>query len=182
MEGQITDEGVEVEIHNLMMQEDSVPFCFKAFQFIKQNLRNISKGKDEQPVGCHTVSMDTSQQSSQVFDDPIARVLDDVCCKSSSPLANHVPENNVDNNLIQKLTSLSCLTYFLQSSHQCLQSYEEIDKGDFCSVWNQQQSLVMLEIQDPFDSLLQSPKKDNTDVRKILISSYEDHLDRAVTC
>ena len=87
---------MKAEIHDLMMQEDSVPFCFEEFQFIKQNLRNISQEKDEKPVGCHTVSMYTSQQSSQVFDDPIARVLDDVCCKNSSPLANHVPEKNVD--------------------------------------------------------------------------------------
>ena len=60
IEGRITDEGVEAEIHDLMMQEDSVPFCFEAFQFIRQNLRNISQEKDEQPVGCQTVSMDTS--------------------------------------------------------------------------------------------------------------------------
>jgi len=81
--------------------------------------------------------MDTSQQSSQVFDDPIARVLDDVGFKSSSPLANHVTEENVDNNMIQRSPSLSCLTDFsLQSPYQGLQSYEEIDKGYFCSVWN----------------------------------------------
>ena len=121
IEGQIADESVEDEIHDLMMQEDFVPFCFEAFQFIRQNLRNISQEKDEQPVGCHTVSMDTSQQSSQVFDDPIACVLDDVCYKSSSPLVNHVPEKNVDNNLIQKSPSLSCLTGFsLQIPYQDL--------------------------------------------------------------
>jgi len=124
--------------------------------------------------------MDTSQQSSQIFDDPIAHVLDDVFCKSSSPLANIVPNNNVDNNVIQKSPSLSCLTdCSLHTPHQGLQSYEEIDKGDFCSVWNQQQSLVIHEIQDPFDSLLLSPKKDNTYVRKILIFSYKDYLDQS---
>ena len=48
------------EIHDLMMQEDSVPFCFEAFQFIRQNLRNISKENDEQLVKCHIVLMDTS--------------------------------------------------------------------------------------------------------------------------
>ena len=31
IEGQITDEVVEDEIHDLMMQEDSIPFCFEAF-------------------------------------------------------------------------------------------------------------------------------------------------------
>ena len=35
IEVQITDEVVEAEIHGLMMQEDFVPFCFEAFQFIK---------------------------------------------------------------------------------------------------------------------------------------------------
>lgn len=107
-------------------------------------------------------------------------MLDDVCCKSSSPLANHVLEKNVDNNLIQNSPSLSCLTYCsLHSPYQGLQSYEEIDKGDFCSVWNQQKNLVIHEIQDPFDNLLLSTKKYNTNVWKILISSYEDYLDQS---
>ena len=50
-------------------------------------------------------------------------------------------------------------------------------KDTFCSVCNQQRSLVFHEFQDPFDSLLQSPKKHSTDVREVLISSYEDYLD-----
>ena len=54
LEGQITDEGMAAEIHDLMMQEDSMPFCFEAFQFIRQNLRKISQEKDEQLEGCHT--------------------------------------------------------------------------------------------------------------------------------
>lgn len=75
---------------------------------------------------------------------------------------------------------MSFLTDFsLQSSDQSLQSYEEIDKGYFCSVWNQQFSLAIHEIQDLFDSLLLSLKKDNTNVRKILISNYEDYLDQS---
>ena len=45
IEDQIIDEGVEAGIHDLMMQEDFVPFCFEEFQFIRQNLRNISKEK-----------------------------------------------------------------------------------------------------------------------------------------
>ena len=60
VEGQITDEGVAAEINDLMMQEDFVPFYFEAFHFIRLNLRNISKEKYEQPVGCHIVLMDTS--------------------------------------------------------------------------------------------------------------------------
>jgi len=180
IKGQITDEGEAVEIHDLMMQEDSVPFCYEAFQFIRQNIHNISKEKDEQPIGNHTVSIDTLQQYPQVFDDPFAHVLDSVCCKNSSPSANHVIKENVDNNMIPRPPSLSCLMDFsLQSSDQSLQSYEEIDKGDFCSDWKQQQSLVLHKIQDPFDSLLQSSENDNPGVRKGSISSYEDYLDQS---
>ena len=101
IEGQITDEVVEDEIHDLMMQEDSVPFCFEAFHFIKQNLRNISQEKEEQPVGCLKISMDTSQQSSQVFDDPISDVLDDVCSQSLSPLTLCKVETCADIDLIR---------------------------------------------------------------------------------
>ena len=106
-------------------------------------------------------------------------MLDSVCSKNPSPSAKHVTKENVDNHLFQGSPSLPCLIYCsFHSPYQILHSYEEIDKGGFGFVWNQQQSLVLHEIQDPFDSLLLSPKKDNTDVRKILISSYEDYLDQ----
>ncbi len=52
IQGQITDEGEAAEIHYLMMQEDSIPLCYEAFQFIRQNLRNIPKGKDDSSVNC----------------------------------------------------------------------------------------------------------------------------------
>lgn len=105
-------------------------------------------------------------------------MLDSICCKTSSPSANHETKENVDNHLFQGSPSLSCLTdCSFHSPYQTLQSYEEIEKGGFGSIWNQQQSLVLHEIQDPFDRLLQSSEKDSADVRKSLISSYEDHLD-----
>lgn len=131
IQGQITDEGEVAEIHDLMMQEDYVPLCYEEFQFIRQNIHNISKGKDEHLIGCHTVSIDTSQQSPQVFDDHFAHVLDSVCRKNSSPSANHVIKENADSNMIPRPPSLSCLIDFsLQSLDRSFQSYEEIDKGD----------------------------------------------------
>ena len=94
---------------------------FRSISVHKAESSYISQEKDEQPVGCQEVSMDTSNQSSQTFYDPIARVLDDVCYKNSSSLANHVSEKNVDDNLIQRSPSLSCLTDFsLQSLYQDL--------------------------------------------------------------
>ena len=107
-------------------------------------------------------------------------MLNDSCCKIPSPLANHVPEKNVNNNLIRQPTSLSCSTdVSLQSPYQGLRSYEETNEEYFCFVRDHQQSLVIHEFQDPFDSSLQSPKKNNADVRKILISSYGDYLDQS---
>ena len=43
IEGQITDKGLEAETYDRMMQDDSVPLCFEAFQFLNQNFHNISK-------------------------------------------------------------------------------------------------------------------------------------------
>ena len=57
-----------------------------------------------QPVKSHVVSLETMenrlQQYFQVFHEPIADVLDDICSKSPSPLANCEPEKSVDINLI----------------------------------------------------------------------------------
>ena len=96
-----------------MMQYDFVPLHFETFKFLKKNFHNISKAKDEQPVECHAVSLKLMEnrlhQSFQVFRDPIVDVLDDICSKIPSPLANYEPEKNVDINLIQQPTSLSCL-------------------------------------------------------------------------
>ena len=61
IQGPITNEGEAAKMHDLMMQEDFVPLRYEAFQFLRKNLHNISKEKDEQPIGCHTVSIDTSQ-------------------------------------------------------------------------------------------------------------------------
>ena len=105
-------------------------------------------------------------------------MLNDVFCKFPSPLANHVSEKSVDSNFIRKSTSLSCSTgVSLLSSYQGLQSYEETNEEEFFFSWDHQQRLVIHEFQDPFVNWLQSSEKDSTDVRKILISRYEDYLE-----
>lgn len=70
IECQVADEGLEIETYDQTMQDDSVPLCFEAFQFLKQNFHNISKEKDGQAIECHAVSlkpMDTFQQSFKFF-------------------------------------------------------------------------------------------------------------------
>ena len=114
IQGQITDEGEATEIHDSMMQEDFVPLCYEAFQFIRQNLHNISKEKDEQPIGCHTVSIDTSQHSPQVFDDPFAHVLDSVCYKNSSPSTNHVTKEKLEESHQDAQETFSRIKIFVQ--------------------------------------------------------------------
>ena len=124
--------------------------------------------------------MDTFQQSFQVFHDPIADVLDDICSKSPSPLANCEPEKSVDINLIRQPTSLFCsLGVSLQSPYHDLQSYQESNEEDFCFVFYYQEKIVIHEFQDPFVNLLQSLKKESTDVRKIFKPRYEDYLEHS---
>ena len=91
-----------------------------------------------------------------------------------------MPEKNVDNNFIRKSTSLSCSSdVSLQSPYQDLQSYKETNEEDFFFVPNHQEGLVIHEFQDPFDSLLQSSKRDSSEVRKSLRSRYGDYLDQS---
>lgn len=49
---------MEAETCDKMMQDDSVPLYFEAFQYLKENFHNISKTKDEQPVESHAVSLE----------------------------------------------------------------------------------------------------------------------------
>lgn len=115
---------MEDEIHDVMMQEDSIPFCFKTFQFIRQNLHTISQENDEQLEGCHTFLMDTLHQSFQVFHDPIADVLDEFCSQSLSPFTMCELETCADMNLIRQLVSLSfSAEVSSQGSDQSLHSW-----------------------------------------------------------
>ena len=132
------------------MQDEFVPLWFKTFQFLKKPFHNISKEKDEQPIECHAVSLklieNRLQQSLQAFHDPIANVLDDICSKIPSPLANYELEKNVDINLIRQLTSLSCSAgVSLQSSYQDLQTYQESNEKYFCFFVDHQEKIVIHE-------------------------------------
>ena len=89
-----------------MMQDDSIPFCFESFQFLKENLHSISS--NEQPVESHAISSKPIENGlQQYFHDPIVDVLDDFCSQSPSPLTTCELETCADINLIQQLVSLS---------------------------------------------------------------------------
>ena len=99
---QVVDEDSEARTYDQMMQDDSVPLCFESFQVLKGILHSISS--NEQPVENHAKSLEpiqnVLQQYFQVFHDPIADVLDDVCSQSPSPLANCELERSIDTSLI----------------------------------------------------------------------------------
>ena len=155
IEGQIIDEAVEDEKHDLMIPEDSIPFCFEAFQFIRQNLHKISQEKDEQLEGCHTFSMDTLQQSFQVFHDPIADVLDEVCSQSLSPLTCEL-ETCADMNLIRQPVSLSFLAEVSsQGSDQSLRSWYEETRSNLLD----ELSSSVLEFHDPYAVFLEADRE-----------------------
>jgi len=142
IEGQITDEAVEDEIHDVMMQEDSIPFCFETFQFIRQNLRTISQEKDE--------------QSCQVFHDPIADVLDEVCSQSLSPFTMCELETCADMNLIRQPVSLSfSAEVSSQGSDQSLHSWYEEKRSNPLD----ELSYSVLEFQDPYAVFLEADRE-----------------------
>ena len=135
-----------------MIQEDSIPFCFEAFQFIRQNSHKISQEKDEQLEGCHTFSMDTLQQSFQVFHDPIADVLDEVCSQSLSPLTTCELETCADMNLIrQPFSFLVSEEVSSQGSDQSLHSWYEEKRSNPLD----ELSSSVLEFQDPYAVFLE---------------------------
>jgi len=156
IEGQITDEGIAAEIHDVMMQEDSIPFCFEAFQFIRQNFHIISQEKDEQLEGCHTFSMDTLQQSFQVFHDPIADVLDEFCSQNLSPLSTCELETCSDMNFIrQPVSSSFSVGVSSQGSDQSLHLWYEEKRSNPLD----ELSSSVHEFQDPYAVFLEADKE-----------------------
>jgi len=132
-----------------MTPDDSVPFCFESFQFLKGKLHNISS--NVQHVGNHVISSETIenglQQCFQIFHDPIADVLDYVCSQSPSPLATYELETCIDTNLIWKPDSLSFSTgVSSQSSNQSLHSWYEEKKSNPLD----ELSPSVHEFQDPY--------------------------------
>ena len=123
---QVADESME------MIQEDSLPFCFESFQFLKGNFHSPSSVKNEQHVGNHIITMEPIenglQQSFQIFHDPIADVLDEVCSQSLSPLTTCELETCADMSLIRQPVSFSfSIEVSSQGSDQSLHSwYEEM--------------------------------------------------------
>ena len=155
---QVADEDLEVGTYDQMIQDDSVPFCFESFQFLKGKLHSISS--NEQPVGNHVISSEPIenglQQYFQVFQNPIADVLDDVCSQSLSPLSTGELETCADINLIRQLVSLSFLAgVSSQSSKQSLHSwYEEKRSNPLDEI-----SPSVHELQDPYAVFLEADRE-----------------------
>ena len=100
--------------------------------------------------------MDTLQQSFQVFHDPIADVLDEVCSQSLSPLTTCELETCADMNLIRHPVSLSfSAKVSSQGSDQSLHSwYEETRSNPLHEL-----SSSVLEFQDPYAVFLESDRE-----------------------
>ena len=62
---QVADEDLEAGPYDQMMHDDSVPFCFESFQFLKGNLHSIYSIKDEQPVENHAISLEPIENGLQ---------------------------------------------------------------------------------------------------------------------
>ena len=139
-----------------MIQDDSIPFCFESFQFLKGKLHSKSSVKNEQHVGNHVITLEPRenglQQSFQVFHDPIADVLDEVCSQSLSPLTTCELETCVDMNLIWQPVSLSfSAEVSSQGSDQSVHSWYEKKRSNPLD----ELSSSVLEFQDPYAVFLE---------------------------
>jgi hypothetical protein len=78
-EGQTSDEIMKPETSDELIHLDSFPLCFNSFQILRGNLGQIL-------VESHSVSQEVPVEPmaplSKAFYDPIAEVLDDLCCQS----------------------------------------------------------------------------------------------------
>lgn len=93
------------------------------------------------------------QQYFQVFHDPIADVLDHICSKSLSTLANYELEKSANINFIRQPVSLSFSAgVSLQSSSKDLQSYQESNEEYFCFVFDHQEKLFIHEFRILFST------------------------------
>ena len=96
--------------------------------------------------------MDTLQQSYQVFHDPIADVLDEVCSQSLSPLTTCELETCADMNLIRQPVSLSfSAEVSSQGSDQSLHSWCEGKRSNPLD----KLSSSVIEFQDPYAVFLE---------------------------
>ena len=96
--------------------------------------------------------MDTLQQSFQVFHDPIADVLDEVCSPNISPLITCELETCADMNLIRQPVSLSFLAEVSsQGSDQSLYSWYEEKRSNPLG----ELSSSVLKFHDPYAVFLE---------------------------
>ena len=86
LECQISDEIIESETDDELIQFDSMPLCFNLFQIVKGNIGHIvvdNHGRN------HEVSVEPMLQPSKTLHDPIDDMLDGLCFQSQFPLTRN---------------------------------------------------------------------------------------------
>jgi hypothetical protein len=83
---------IDFQTTDELMQYNFVPLSFNSFQFLKENVANISESRIGKPIENHVVTLESlqpMQQSFQFLQDPIVDVLDDLCSQSHVPFASY---------------------------------------------------------------------------------------------
>lgn len=171
---QVADEDMEADTYDQMIQEGSLPFCFESFQLLKGNLHSTSLVKNEQHVGNHVITLEPIenglQQSFQVFHDPIADVLDEVCSQSLSPWTIYEIETCIDTNLIRQPVSFSfSAEVSSQGSDQSLHSWYEEKRSNPLD----ELSSSVFEFQDPYEMFLEVDRESISFNRSVSKLSWE---------
>jgi hypothetical protein len=144
-EGQTSDEIMKPETSDELIHLDSLPLCFNSFQILRGNLGQILV---ESHSVSHEVPVEPMAPLSKAFYDPIADVLDDLCCQIHFPSSIYRLKRCYDIDMIRQSTTGTCsVEVSFQNPPEHLQPYQEVheDANNITTTSNHEVELVKFE-------------------------------------
>jgi hypothetical protein len=125
---QILDESLEPETNYDLIQNNSVPLCFKSFQVLKETLGQVVKDKF---IEGQEISVESMQQSFRSFQDPIVDRLDGLCGHNHSSFTSHEIKRYYDIDMIkQSVTGVCSAKASFQNPSERLQPCQEMHEDE----------------------------------------------------
>jgi hypothetical protein len=143
--GQNSDENTKPGTGNELIHFDSLPLCFSSFQTLKGNLGQILV---EDHSVSHEMPAEQIPQSSKIFYDPIANMLDRLCFQSQFSFTPNDFKNCYDMDMIRQSATGVCSTEVsFQNPSEKLQPCQEVheDANSITTTSNHEIELVKFE-------------------------------------
>jgi hypothetical protein len=115
---------IDLQTEDELMHYNSIPLTFNSFQFLKKIFNHVM---DDKHTENQEFVLEPIKQSSQSMQDPIADVLDDLCCQSHGSFSSYELKSSYDIDMIRQSLSWSVSAgVSFQSSTENLQPYQEL--------------------------------------------------------